>query len=130
MARKKKTNGVVSRNGWEFKKEFPMLADAIFVYEEFDFSGLVKSRVHSLRRHGYIVECGNLRCDEGGYDLRPEIKRLMSRKSKRAKVVLLQCDGWEPKTPRSGGVCTGSIEGTLVLKMNNTAIAVGQSKAT
>lgn len=92
-----------------------MLDDAVLIYKEFDFTGLIRAGVHSLQRHGHIVVCSNSRCYEGGYDLQPEIKKMMSRKSKR-KAIFLQCDGSETNGPRSEDACTGSIEGTLVLK--------------
>lgn len=71
MARKK-ADGVLSGGVWQFSKTYPMLVDALLIYEEFDFSGLVKSKVHSLCQDGHVVECNNPRWHEGGYDLRPE----------------------------------------------------------
>lgn len=117
MKRKKKAGGALP-NGWEFSKEYPLLADAVLIYEEFDFSGLVRAGVHRLRRHGHQLECSNSRCHEGGYDLRPQIELMMSLMPNRTKPVRMQCEGWETKSRHSiGNVCTGSIEGTLELHM-------------
>lgn len=117
---KKKADGVLCGGVWEFSKTYPMLVDALLIYEEFDFRGLVKSRVHSLRRYGHVVECSNPRCSEGGYDLRPVIELTISLDPMRTKDIHWQCDGWErkPQSKRSiGDLCTGSIEGTLELKL-------------
>jgi hypothetical protein len=119
MARKRKTQKVLLGGVLEFSKAYPALTDAVLTYEEFDFRGLVRDGVHSVRRHGHVVGCSNSLCHEGGYDLRPEIEKLMSRGETRPKVVHLQCDGWEtwPRHGPVGDVCTRSIEGTLQLKM-------------
>ena len=118
--KKKKVDGVLFGGVWGFSRTYPKLVDALLIYEEFDFSGLVKSRVHSLCQHGHVVECSNPRCQEGGYDLRPDIELMMSLDPMRSKAIHRQCDGWE-RQPRSqrdfGDVCTGSIEGTLELKL-------------
>ena len=114
----KKTGGVFFGAGGEFGKAYPMLADAVLIYEEFDFSGLVRAGVHSLRRQGHVVACSNSHCHEGGYDLRSEIETMMSVVPRRTKPVHLQCEGWETKPRQSfGNICTGSIEGTLELHM-------------
>lgn len=128
MARKKKGNGVFSGSGWEFKNAYPALADAVLIYEEFDFSGLVRAGVHSVRRHGHRVDCSNAHCHEGGYDLLPEIELMMSLDPRRSKPVRMQCDGWETKPARGPmNVCTGCLEGTLELHIRKV---VGQQKPT
>lgn len=99
-----------------------MLADAVLIYEEFDFSGLVKAGIHSLRRDGYVVGCSNSLCRNGGYDLRPQIDKMMSPKAEQSKFVCLQCEGREAKPkPSNVNTCTGSIEGTLQLKVRKKA---------
>lgn len=123
MRRKNKAGGALP-NGWEFSKAYPMLADAVFIFEEFDFSGLVRAGVHSLRRQGLQVDCSNPHCHEGGYDLRPEIDLMLFRDLRRTKLICLQCEGWETKPTRSPtNVCTGCMEGTLELHIKKV---VGQ----
>ena len=117
MTRKKRAAEVSLRSSWEFGKAFPMLADAVLSYEEFDFSGLIKVESHSLSRNGPIVSCSNSHCHKGGYDLRPEIHSIIWRRTRKV-CIYLQCEGWEATAKGSvGNTCTGSIEGTLELKM-------------
>jgi hypothetical protein len=122
MARKKKTGGALSGGVWEFSKTYPMLADAVLIYEEFDFSGLVRAGVHSLRRHGHVLECANSRCQKGGYNLRPDIELMMAMLPKQTRAINLQCEGCETRPKRSqGNSCTGCIEGTLELHLKKAA---------
>lgn len=117
MTPKKKGDGL---NGWEFRNAFPLVADAALIYEEFDFTGPILGGVHSVRHRGHIMSCNNPRCHEGGYDLRPEIAKILTRLTALTRDVQLRCDGWETKPKRSvGNVCTGSIEGTLDLKLKS-----------
>ena len=122
MARTKKTGGVFFGAGREFSKAYPMLADAVLIFEEFDFNGLVRAGVHSLRRQGHRVDCSNPHCHEGGYDLGPEIELMLFRDLRRTKLICLQCEGWETKRARRpANVCTGCMEGTLELHMKKMA---------
>lgn len=118
MARKKKA-GAPRGGVWELSKIYPTLADAVLTYDEFDFSGVIKDGVHSVRRHGHVVACSNALCHQGGYDLRAVIKRMMHQGETTPKVICIKCKGWETRADHgpAGNVCTGAIEGTLQLKM-------------
>lgn len=120
MTPKKKGDGL---NGWEFRNAFPTVADAVLIYEEFDFTGPILAGVHSVRRRGHIMACSNPRCHDGGYDLRPEIAMVLTRMNRLSCDVHLQCNGWETKPKRStANICTGSIEGHTGFEVEKHAL--------